>query len=347
MIDRVRLEQLLSRFSQRTLGVVGDIFLDRYLDIEPIVRELSVETGLEAYQIATVRNLPGAAGTVMNNLAALGIGRIVPVTVIGDDGHGYDLRHALSRLPVDMSLMVSDPQRLTPTYTKPLKQDSSGNCRELNRLDVRCRNPISETTCHTVCRHVHEVFESTDGLIVLDQVNEENWGVINRPVRECLMELAKAHPDRLVLIDSRQWLGSFRHGVLKGNQSEIIAATGFTGDGESVALQAAQQLAQRTRNSVFCTMGSKGILVARPDGGHEIVAGIPAVGAVDIVGAGDSVSSGIASAWIAGADDLEAAVVGNLVASITVQQIGTTGTASPDQILARWQDAYGTTGNST
>jgi sugar/nucleoside kinase (ribokinase family) len=59
------------------------------------------------------------------------------------------------------------------------------------------------------------------------------------------------------------------------------------------------------------------------------------------VGAGDSATAGIVSALLAGATRLEAAAVGNLVASITVQQLGTTGTASPAQVLARWQAVYG------
>jgi sugar/nucleoside kinase (ribokinase family) len=40
-------------------------------------------------------------------------------------------------------------------------------------------------------------------------------------------------------------------------------------------------------------------------------------------------------ALLAGADAVEAATIGNLVASVTVQQLGTTGTATPEQVLAR------------
>ena len=68
-------------------------------------------------------------GTVLNNLAALGIGQLVPATVIGDDGQGYDLLQELRRLPVDPSHILTDPRRLTPTYTKPLKQDADGHWR--------------------------------------------------------------------------------------------------------------------------------------------------------------------------------------------------------------------------
>src|SRR6516162_4956884 len=93
------IEKILASIPNRTIGVLGDLFLDRYLDLDAALTESSIETGLDAYQVARVRAYPGAAGTVINNLAALGVGRILPVSVIGDDGEGYELRQALAALP--------------------------------------------------------------------------------------------------------------------------------------------------------------------------------------------------------------------------------------------------------
>ena len=126
MITLERLTAILQAFPRLTIGQVGDLFLDRYLEIEPGVEEYSIETGLEAYQVARVRNSPGALGTVMSNLAALGVGQMKPVTVIGDDGHGYDLVRELESLPVDTAHVLRANDRLTPTYTKPLKPDPDG-----------------------------------------------------------------------------------------------------------------------------------------------------------------------------------------------------------------------------
>ena len=67
----------------------------------------------------------------------------------------------------------------------------------------------------------------------------------------------------------------------------------------------------------------------------------PVTGPIDIVGAGDSTSAAIGCAVAAGASYEEAAAFGNLVASITIQQIGTTGTATPDQVRKRWQEVRG------
>src|SRR5262249_13935605 len=92
-------ERMLAPSTRLKIGVLGDLFLDRYLDIDAALTEPSVETGLDAYQVTAVRSYPGAAGTVINNLAALGVGRILPVSAIGDDGEGYELRQALAKMP--------------------------------------------------------------------------------------------------------------------------------------------------------------------------------------------------------------------------------------------------------
>jgi bifunctional ADP-heptose synthase (sugar kinase/adenylyltransferase) len=362
MLSLPRLESILETLPRLTIGLVGDLFLDRYLDIAPGICEMSIETGLEAYQIPRIRNSPGALGTVLNNLAALGVGLLVPATVIGDDGHGFDLLKEVRKLPVDTSHILAASDRLTPTYTKPMKQDSQGVWQELNRLDVRTRGPLSKSATEELCRRVRQVFESSDGVIVLDQINETDWGVVNATVRNLLRDLAQENPQKFLYIDSRQFLKEFDFGVLKGNRAELLRAAKGSGvfgvmddpagkvvdakdsrpRGEmtdQTVREAALLLASRTGRPVFCTMGEQGILVTEPMQSPQLVLGIPLTGPVDIVGAGDAATSGIVTSLLAGASPLEAAAVGNLVASITVQQLGTTGTASPEQVRRRWQEA--------
>src|SRR3989441_4990408 len=108
-------EQILQRIPALTIGVVGDMFLDRYLDIDAALTEPSLETGLEAYQVVRVRSYPGAAGTVINNLAALGVKRVCTISVIGNDGEGYELLRALDQLNVvDRTWILQESSRRTP-----------------------------------------------------------------------------------------------------------------------------------------------------------------------------------------------------------------------------------------
>lgn len=336
-----RLETILSAFASLTIGLVGDLFLDRYLDIQPGVEELSIETGLEAYQVTQVRNYPGALGTVLNNLAALGVGTLVVATVIGDDGHGYDLLKALQALPVDTTPIVQDRQRLTPTYTKPMKQDADGVWRELNRIDVRTRAPISDQAHAILADRVRHLFERVDGLIVLDQIVEQDWGVVDSRMRQVLQELAARNPAKLIYSDSRAFLNQFQFGILKGNRSEFLRAAASPGNQAStdVGLRSAlAEFVRRNNRPMFCTAGEEGIQVALPGADSILVPGYPMPPPVDICGAGDAATSGIVASLLAGASELEAATVGNLVASITVQQLGTTGTATPSQVLQRYRE---------
>lgn len=341
MLTRDRLELLLDNFSDLRIGLVGDLFLDRYLMIDPDDKELSVETGLEAYQVQKVRNYAGALGTVMNNLTALGVGQLVPVSVIGDDGHGFDLLQEVRKMPVNPNGLLQTSRRLTPTYTKPMRQVSSGNWHELNRLDVRTRGPLEADTVDLLIRRLHEVFAVVDGLIVLDQIAEPDWGVVNTDLRNAVDELAKAAPDKLIFVDSRSHIGHFNSGTLKGNLSEMLKTAGWELEDSHAVVDATAPLSRKTGRPIFCTMGVDGILVVFPDKLPIHVNGFPVKGPVDICGAGDSATSGLVLSLCSTATEAEAAVVANLVASVTVQQIGVTGTATPTQLLERFDETLG------
>src|ERR1051325_4162449 len=151
MLTTAVLERILASIPALKIGVLGDLFLDRYLDLDASLTEPSIETGLDAYQVVSVRSYPGAAGTVINNLAALGVGHIIPISMLGDDGEGYELRQVLQKMPsVDMANLVVCTERRTPTYTKPMLGKSGEVPRELNRLAIKNRQPLPRNVEHTM-----------------------------------------------------------------------------------------------------------------------------------------------------------------------------------------------------
>ena len=100
-------------------------------------------------------------------------------------------------------------------------------------------------------------------------------------------------------------------------------------------VRAGGQLREQNRAPVVVTRGALGMLVSDPH--WTSVPGVRIEGEIDPTGAGDSATAGAVLALCAGAELPEAALVGNLVASITIQQIGTTGVAHPGQLLERLQ----------
>ena len=337
MLSDALFEQILTTIPVKTIGLLGDLFLDRYLDIDGALTEPSIETGLDAYQVAGVRSYPGALGTVINNLVALGVGRILPFAIIGDDGEGYELRQALGRMPtVSGDGIVVDGSRRTPTYTKPMLMEHGELPRELNRLDIKNRTPTPLESQRRVWERLEEAWPSLDALIVLDQVSEAECGVMTSSMRERVARLGHRDPTKFILADSRELVGSFRNVHLKPNTAECLKATGKP---NVEWQQAVLELARRCGRRVFCTRGEEGIVLTGP-GSDEIrtIPPYPVNGPVDIVGAGDSCSAGLACAVVSGATLEQAAAFGNLIASITIQQIGTTGTASPAQVRRRWRE---------
>ncbi len=341
-MNQARLDELLDRFPHLHVLVVGDFFLDKYLIIDRQLSEVSLETGLEAYQVVDIRCSPGAAGTVTSNLRALGV-KVTALGVIGDDGQGYELKRGLTERGVDIEPLIEQADLFTPTYTKPMVQESDGREHEIQRLDIKNRSPLPADVEDLVIGRLWALVPQVNGVIVADQVQEANCGVITDRVRAEIGELALRYPEVVFAADSRARIGLFQHVIVKPNAREATLAVRpdwAEENSHEVKLELAREsgaaLFRRNRKPVFLTVGAQGILLFTEAGCDHIPA-VPVSGEIDIVGAGDSVMAGIVSALCSGAEPGEAALVGNLVASITIQQIGTTGTATLAQVQERFR----------
>jgi len=337
-MDTNRLNHILDLFPEKKVLVFGDFFLDEYLIIEDSLREVSIETGLCAYQVVAIRNSPGAAGVVTSNLSALDV-QVAALGMIGVDGRGCDLKEGLIETGIDISSLIESLEILTPTYTKPMVVGSDGIEREIERLDIKNRAPLPASIEDTLIERFKDLIQDFDGVIIVDHVPEHNYGVITDRVRDEIATLARSYTDKFFIADSRKHMALFNEVIVKCNLSEGLAAAQLSPADEAETDQAAacsKILYQRSQTPVIITLGSDGILV-NENGEGKIIPAMPVEGPIDIVGAGDSTIAGITAALCAGASFQESALIGNLVASITIQQIGTTGTASRGQITERFE----------
>ena len=133
-----RFQEITDRYPSLRIAVVGDYSCDRYLEIDSSKKETSIETGLPVHNVTNVRAQPGAAGTVLANLSALGVGELWPVGFCGCDGEGYELQRALEQMPsVRMKYFFESKTQRTFTYCKPLVLEPGQPPRELSRLDSK------------------------------------------------------------------------------------------------------------------------------------------------------------------------------------------------------------------
>ncbi len=336
-----RLERLVRRFQSHKVAVVGDFFLDKYIEVDPDLAEISLETGKTAHQVVAIRRSPGAAGTVVNNLVALCAGRVYVVGFTGRDGEGFELRRALRQLGCDTEGLFALEGRFTPTYLKPRSRGISGLAGEHERYDTKNRKPTPVKVQDRILGRMEYILPDTDAVIVVDQVEEEGCGVVTQKIREGLADFAARGTGRVFWADSRSRIGEFRNVMIKVNAREAVrqvlpeaVPTDVEEAPDDRTVRAAiAELRRRTGKPVFVTAGRRGIWAGDPE--PELVRAVRVPDPVDPTGAGDSATAAAVLALCGEADLQEAALLANLVASITVQQLATTGTAKPDQLLPR------------
>ena len=343
-VDVTPILKALEGAGRARIAVLGDYALDKYLYIDPDRDEPSVETGLTAYQVERKACFAGAGGTVVNNLRALGA-QVVCIGLAGDDGDGFELLRCLERQGADTAHMVREASICTSTYVKPMRRQPDGSYVEMNRLDIRSFTPTPPELERRLLEELEAVLPGVDGVIVLDQFVQRDLGAVTDGLRAALGQMAKAHPEVLFYVDSRAFASEYRNMIVKCNDLELMALAGGGGDPEDPeALRAkAEELLRESGNTFYVTRGSRGMMVFEPDCVRTVEA-FPVTGPIDIVGAGDASSAGIVLGLTLGLTPSQAATLACCVSSITIQQIGCTGTASIPQLVRRLKE-YGNGGD--
>lgn len=200
-------------------------------------------------------------------------------------------------------------------------------------MDSKNWTPTPEEVQRQLARTVVDLAPNVDAIILLDQVDLAETGVVTRALLEQVRALSITRPDLLILADSRRGLRDFPPVGFKMNGAELATLTGQSGrlDLPQVKRWAAE-LAERNGRQVFVTLSESGMVGAEPGRPVVHVPSLPLRGEIDIVGAGDAVTANLTAALSAGAALEEALTVANAAASIVIHQLGTTGTASVGQL---------------
>lgn len=353
MMDFKRFEKITGAYPGLRIGILGDFCLDQYLEIDPGKEEISIETGLPVYNITQIRRQPGASGTILNNLSALGVGKIYPIGFTGKDAEGWALRHALmERRGVCLDYFIESESQFTFTYTKPLVMHADSPPEELNRLDLKNWKNTPESLAQQWIQTVEKLIlgDEIDALIVMDQVDYPETGVVTQSVLRALKEILRNRQlggTFWAIADSRQGLTGFPQGLtFKMNHHELDRMLGGSRAGntelaesnESAGLksawiqESARELASRHGSPVIVSCAENGIIAASPDGDLVSQPAHPVRGPIDIVGAGDSVTANLTAALASGASLGEALELAMAGASIVIHQLGDTGVASQEKI---------------
>jgi D-beta-D-heptose 7-phosphate kinase/D-beta-D-heptose 1-phosphate adenosyltransferase len=311
------LHQLVGRFADLHVLVVGEAMLDRYL--EGSSDRLCPEAPAPVVRLGGCHDVPGGAGNTAANARALGA-RVSLLSVVGDDADADSLCRALQARGVVDSHLVR--QRGRATLAKDRVVVGSHVLVRLDRGDTAAADEAAEAAA---IERLHKLFASCDAVVLSDY----GYGVLTPRVVRALAALQARSP-RVLVADSKS-LTAYRDlgmTAVKPNYQEALRLLGEGGNGDGrdrAALLAAraERLLERTGAQVVAvTLDVEGAVVleqgrppyrtyARPNPQSRAV------------GAGDTYAAALALALAARADTPAAAELAAAAAAVVVAKDGT------------------------
>ena len=337
-LKRSRLLEILDSLKSLKVAVIGDFALDVYWYADMTRSELSRETPHYTRPIVRETYSPGASGNICCNVKDLGVKKVFAVTALGEDWRGQILKEKLRGNGILLDYVISSSERVTSTYIKPILCGWDSQ-QEDPRLDFINYNPLSENIESQLVENVQSVVSKVDVVIVEDQMTHN--GIVTDNVRESLIHLAEENPEKVFVADSRERIGLFRNMVLKPNRIEAVKAVCPSRNPLEVKMDEliniGRKMQIRAKRPIYITLSEKGaLLITESDHYHLPVA--PTEPPIDPVGAGDTFIATIGTSLAGGASPVEAGIIANLAASIIIKKLNITGTASPKEILEKFDE---------
>ncbi|MEM6502323.1 MAG: PfkB family carbohydrate kinase [Cyanobacteria bacterium P01_C01_bin.89] len=326
-----RLVELLDRFHQGQVLVVGDLTLDEFLTGR--VERVSREAPVLIIRHEGTRQVPGGGANAIYNLATLG-GKVQAVGLVGDDSQGVALREIFEQRGIDTTGILVEGDRPTVTKTRISGHARQSVTQQIVRVDRKSDELPQETISDSLAQRIgaclgsHLGNSAGDSAVDVVVCSDYGDGVFTPSV------IQSALKGETVVVDAQGGLPRFGGATwFTPNLPEAEQAVGYSVKTETALRQAGQDLLEKTQAEfILITRGDEGMSLfergfkAESDDLGDRVHHIPAFNRAevfDVTGAGDTVVAALTLALTQGASPWEAAILGNLAASLVVRHVGT------------------------
>ncbi len=344
-LSPARASELIARFANQSVLVVGDVMLDRF--IVGRVARISPEAPVPIVRFESEHVRLGGAANVAHNIAALG-GRASLVGIVGADAAAAQIRAQLAAAGVGADGLVEDRARPTTEKVRVVTERNQ----QVARIDYERDADAGGDIERAIVAQVTRLSRGVKALLVSDYLK----GAVTRAVVEALLSVSRS-----ASLSGERHSASLRSASLSGERTPLIVdpkiphlacyagatlvtpnhheaeiATHLRVRTDDEARQAARDFRTRAQcEAVLITRGEHGMWLA--DAGVE--GSIPAVAreVSDVTGAGDTVVATLSLALAAGATMTEAAALANQAAGIVVGKFGPA-TVTAEELLAPFQN---------
>jgi len=312
MLDKARLENILGKFHEKNIAVIGDIMLDEYI-IGKVTR-ISPEAPVPVVNVTNETFVLGGAANVINNLHSLNV-KVAAFGVIGSDINGDKLYREFTKRGVNIEGLIEDKERPTTIKKRIICQNQ-----QLLRLDWENKKNIDSYTESRVIEIFKQKIGELDAIILSDY----NKGFLTKRLVTDLIKIANEH-NKIIIVDPKpENIENYRYATsMTPNTKEAIECiNGREFETEDEFREIGKKILERYNlKNLLITRSEKGMSIFTNDDVLDIPTFAKEI--YDVTGAGDTVISVYTLALSAGATYEEAAKIANVAAGIVVGRVGT------------------------
>lgn len=307
------MRELVSRFPDCPILVVGDLMLDEFIWGQ--VSRISPEAPVPVVEVTRRTHAVGGAANAAANAAALG-GRVMLAGVVGADAEGSRVAELLRGQGIDTAGVVTDRARPTTTKTRVV-----AHSQQMVRIDHEQPGPIPGGVAGELLSAVRAALPAVRVCVVSDY----GKGVITPAVVGAVIAEARRAGVPVIVdpkgTDYAKYAGAT---VVKPNQMEAGKVLNRDLRTDDEVDQAGEDLRAilGPDSAVLITRGAHGMSLFE-HGKAPVHVPTQAREVYDVTGAGDTVAGAMAMTLAAGGSLEDACRLASLAAAVVVAKLGT------------------------
>ncbi len=322
--DKEEILNKIENLSNPSVLVIGDMAIDEM--IYGTTDRMSREAPVLILRHYNTKVILGAASNAANNIASLNGGKVSVIGTYGKDYYADILLKAFENSGINTEYMVQDETRATTVKTRISGSCSQSVTQQIVRIDRETIDPLSEKIEEKVIEQMEKAIPLHDAVILSDY----NIGLLTENVINKAIELCQKY-NKIIVVDSQKDLDKFQ-GVtsMTPNQPDSEKFVGFFIKDKETLQKAGKEMLERTNaDSALITLGGDGMALFEKNGNYEKIPVFNKTDVFDVTGAGDTVVATYTLAMAAGFSKKNAAILGNLAASIVIRYFGCATTTIP------------------
>ena len=256
-MDKGKLLEIIRKFKDKKILVIGDVMLDKYIWGE--VSRISPEAPVQVVNVLRESYAPGGAANVANNIAALDA-KAFMVGIVGNDNAKESLISELEKRGINVDGIFTEKNKPTIQKVRVI-----GRSQQLLRFDYEKKGYVNADTEKNILDFILGKIDGADAVIVSDYAK----GVITKNLMETIIKISK-EKNKIVIVDPKPRHKDFYKNstLITPNHTEAHQMTNLEEEEntDNDVEKMGKRLIKELNSNVLITRGEKGMSLFEKNG---------------------------------------------------------------------------------